>query len=144
LPVDPAVAEAHPGLAERVGQPVIVGIRPEALDDTSVEPEVPGDRVLEATVDLVESLGAELMVHVAVTGVGGVGRADGGEPGEPGGPGGDPEHWTMVAGRGGRAVARLSTRSRVRPGDAIKLAVDPSGLHLFDSTSGASLRTTET
>jgi hypothetical protein len=40
-------------------------------------------------------------------------------------------------------VARLSTRSRVRPGDAVKLAIDPSGLHLFDSTSGVSLRTTE-
>jgi multiple sugar transport system ATP-binding protein len=139
LPLDAPVVEAHPGLAERVGQRVIVGIRPEAFDDVGVEPEVPGDRVLEATVDLVESLGAELMVHVAVTGVTGVSGGDaGGEPAD------DAEHWTAVAGRGGRAVARLSTRSRVRPGDAVKLAIDPSGLHLFDSTSGVSLRTTET
>jgi multiple sugar transport system ATP-binding protein len=141
LPLDAPVVEAHPGLAERVGQRVIVGIRPEAFDDAGVEPEVPGDRVLEATVDLVESLGAELMVHVAVTGVTGVSGVSGGDAG--GEPADDAEHWTAVAGRGGRAVARLSTRSRVRPGDAVKLAIDPSGLHLFDSTSGVSLRTTE-
>jgi multiple sugar transport system ATP-binding protein len=166
LPVDPDLAAAHPDLAERVGQRVILGVRPEALDDAGVEPEVPGDRVLEATVDLVESLGAELMVHVAITGVtdvvdgpsaaaattGGAtgtevsdacetgkdGEDDAGEAGDVAG------QWTAVVDRGGRAVARLSTRSRVRPGDAVKLAVDPSGLHLFDSTSGVSLRTTGT
>jgi multiple sugar transport system ATP-binding protein len=147
LPLDPPVVEAHPSLVDRVDQRVIVGIRPEALDDAGVEPEVPGDRVLEATVDLVESLGAELMVHVAVTGVGTGGSvgsadadadADADAEAEPDGGG---EHWTTITRRGGRAVARLSTRSRVRPGDAVKLAVDPSGLHLFDSTSGASLRT---
>jgi hypothetical protein len=53
-------------------------------------------------------------------------------------------HWDAVVARGGRAVARLSTRSRVRPGDAVKLAVDPTGIHFFDSTSGVSLRTTGT
>jgi multiple sugar transport system ATP-binding protein len=134
LPVDAALAASHPGLAERLGQRVIVGVRPEALDDAGLEPDVPGDRVLEATVDLVESLGAELMVHVAVTGV-----SDAGD-----GLDDVAEHWTAVVGRAGRAVARLSTRSRVRPGDAVKLAVDPAGLHLFDATSGASLRTTGT
>jgi multiple sugar transport system ATP-binding protein len=142
LPIDAALAEAHPGLTGRVGQRVIVGIRPEAFDDAGLEPGVPGDRVLEATVDLVESLGAELMVHVAVTGLApppGAGEPD--DPGDPGDPG-SPQ-WTAVVQRGGRAVARLSTRSRVRPGDAVKLAVDPGGLHLFDSTSGVSLRTTE-
>jgi ABC-type sugar transport system ATPase subunit len=199
LPVDPALAAAHPGLADRVGQRVILGVRPEALDDAGLEPHLSGDRVLEATVDLVESLGAELVVHVAITGVGAkgatamvaddtdggdtspavaakaiqavgnvrqaavlAGEVDVGDPGvttvgageiepigdvsesavadsEP-----DGEHWPAVVGRGGRAVARLSTRSRVRPGDTVKLAVDPTGLHLFDSTSGASLRTTGT
>jgi multiple sugar transport system ATP-binding protein len=177
LPVDPTLAAAHPGLAERVGQRVILGVRPEALDDAGLEPGVPGDRVLDATVDLVESLGAELVVHVAITGVangaavsqvGGIatdgtgtdvgghaGRDVGieadsidgsGSVGESAVVAGEPDggHWPAVVGRGGRAVARLSTRSRVRPGDAVKLAVDPTGLHLFDSTSGASLRTTGT
>jgi multiple sugar transport system ATP-binding protein len=168
LPVDPALAVAHPGLAGRVGQRVILGVRPEALDDAGVETEVPGDRVLEATVDLVESLGAELMVHVVITGVADVDASSGGATvaevaeaaaaatgdavdvvddaaNEADEAAGDTAgQWSAVVGRGGRAVARLSTRSRVRPGDAVKLAVDPTGLHLFDSTSGVSLRTTVT
>ena len=37
-------------------------------------------------------------------------------------------------------VARLSTRSRLRMGDAVKLNVDPTGLHLFDPATGATLR----
>jgi multiple sugar transport system ATP-binding protein len=72
LPVDPAVLAAEPvladNLAQRVDRRVVVGIRPEALDDAGLEPAVPGDRVIEATVDLVESLGAELVVHVALVG----------------------------------------------------------------------------
>src|SRR4029450_820590 len=44
--VEPTLAAAHPGLAERVGQQVVLGVRPEALDDASLEPDVPGDRVL--------------------------------------------------------------------------------------------------
>jgi hypothetical protein len=42
--------------------------------------------------------------------------------------------------RRGRAVARLTTRSRLSPGDVVKLAVDTTRLHLFDAETGASLR----
>jgi hypothetical protein len=37
-------------------------------------------------------------------------------------------------------VARLTPKSRIRPGDVIKLAVDTEQLHLFDPVTGASLR----
>jgi multiple sugar transport system ATP-binding protein len=127
--VDDALAASHPELAELIDQPVVVGIRPEALHDASLEPGVPGDRVLEATVDLVESLGSELVVHLALTGTttteGVVGVEGNGD----------------LSSTGRSAVARLSTRSRVRIADTIKLAVDPGGLHVFDASTGASLRT---
>lgn len=109
LPVDDALLASHPALAERTGGRVVVGVRPEALEDAALEPEAPGEWVLDATVDLVESLGAELVVYAAVSGA------------------------TAVK-------ARLSTKSRVRAGDTIKLVVDPGGLHLFDPDSGESLR----
>ena len=127
LAVDEAVVAAHPGVDGMVGEPVIVGIRPEAFTDVAVEPGAPADRVIEATVDLVESLGAELVVHVAVTDPP---RADG-EPAEP---------WRQVLARKGRGVARLGTRSRLATGDVVKLAVDTAKVHLFDPTTGASLR----
>jgi multiple sugar transport system ATP-binding protein len=153
LPVDPSLLADEPGLAESLGQRiderVVVGIRPEALDDASLEPGVPGDQVVEATVDLVESLGAELLVHVALVGspAGDVsselrftphdspedlvrfdGAVDGGASLRTGN------------GSGQRVVARLGTRSRVRPGDTVKLAVNPTGLHVFDADTGAALR----
>ncbi|MGH9247467.1 MAG: ABC transporter ATP-binding protein [Acidimicrobiales bacterium] len=105
---DEAALSSFTALATHAGRSVVLGLRPEAFIDASLEPGVPGDRVVDATVDLVESLGAELLVHVSVAGV--------------------------------EAVARLAPRSRARPGDTIKLAVDTAQLHLFDPATGASLR----
>jgi multiple sugar transport system ATP-binding protein len=128
LLLDSASVSAHPALPGMVGQPVVIGIRPEGLADVAVEPGVPADRVIEATVDLVESLGAELMVHVTVS-----------DP-VPQAPDAVSDAWRQVVTRGGRAVARLSTRSRLAAGDVVKLAVDTTRLHLFDAETGASLR----
>jgi multiple sugar transport system ATP-binding protein len=66
LALDDTVVAAHPVLRSLSGRRVAVGIRPEAFADVTTEPGTPADRVLEATVDLVESLGAETMVHVAL------------------------------------------------------------------------------
>ena len=128
LALDAAVVAAHPDVGGRVGEDVVVGIRPEAFADVAVEPGAPSDRVLEVTVDLVESLGAELIVHAAVT---------------------DPPALAddasvagaQVAARKGRGVARLGTRSRPVAGEVLKLAVDTASLHLFDPITGVSLRT---
>jgi multiple sugar transport system ATP-binding protein len=127
LALDPAVVEAHPSVAGRVGEDVVVGVRPEAFADVAVEPGAPADRVLEVTVDLVESLGAELVVHAAVT--------------EPPAAAAASAAWAQVAARKGRGVARLGTRSRPVAGEVLKLAVDTASLHLFDPATGASLRT---
>ena len=129
LELDGATLAGHPALLDMVGRSVVVGIRPEGLADVALEPGVPADRVIEATVDLVESLGAELIVHVTVS-----------DP-VPSAPDAVSDAWGQVVARRGRAVARLSTRSRVSAGDVVKLAVDTSRLHLFDAETGASLRT---
>jgi multiple sugar transport system ATP-binding protein len=128
LALDPAVVAGHPDVAGRIGEDVVVGIRPEAFADVAVEPGAPADRVLEVTVDLVESLGAELVVHAAVTGPPAV--ADDASAA-----------WAQVAARKGRGVARLGTRSRPVAGEVLKLAVDTASLHLFDPATGTSLRT---
>jgi multiple sugar transport system ATP-binding protein len=127
LALDRATLAAHPDLPRLVGRPVVIGIRPEGLADVALEPGAPADRVIEATVDLVESLGAELVVHVTVS-----------DPMAPAD--GDSDAWRQVVARRGRAVARLTTRSRLSPGDVVKLAVDTTRLHLFDAETGASLR----
>lgn len=111
LGLDAGPAAEFPGLASREGRPVVVGLRPEALGDAALESDLPVDRVMEATVDLVEPLGAEIMAHVSI-------------PGRP----------------EDRMVARLGTRNRPHAGDVIKLVVDPAGLHLFDPDTGEALR----
>ncbi len=128
LALDRTTLACHPALPRMVGQTVVVGIRPEGLADVALEPGVPADRVIEATVDLVESLGAELIVHVTVA-----------DPAAPVDAASDA--WRQVVARRGRAVARLTTRSRLSAGDVVKLAVDTTRLHLFDAETGASLRT---
>ena len=69
LPIDDAIASRFEGLAGRVGTEVVVGLRPEAFADVALDPALPGERTIEAVVDLVESLGADVLIHVAVGGV---------------------------------------------------------------------------
>ncbi|HET9610059.1 MAG TPA: sn-glycerol-3-phosphate ABC transporter ATP-binding protein UgpC [Acidimicrobiales bacterium] len=121
------VVAAHPRLRGLVGRPVVAGIRPEAFDLAGAS-GAPAGAAVEATVDLVESLGAELIVHLSVAG----------PPADAVDAQGDA--WAQVVGRKGRAVARLGTRVRPAPGDVVELVVDTSGLHLFDPQTGASLR----
>jgi multiple sugar transport system ATP-binding protein len=127
LVLDPAVAAAHPGIDARVGEEVVVGIRPESFADVAVEPGAPADRVIEVTVDLVESLGSELVVHAAVTRPPVVAEDASAA-------------WRQVGHRKGRGVVRLGTRSRPVAGEVLKLSVDTAGLHLFDPVTGESLR----
>ena len=44
------------------GETVVVGIRPEDIEDASLVPEAPEDRRIQTTVDLRESLGADVVV----------------------------------------------------------------------------------
>jgi len=131
LALDDAVVAAHPGLRSLDGGRAAVGIRPEAFADVAAEPGAPADRVLEATVDLVESLGAETMVHVALTDP---------PPSPPGGGADVSPWWRQVLARGGRGVVRLGPRSGLAAGDVVKLAVDTTRVHLFDAETGLSLR----
>jgi multiple sugar transport system ATP-binding protein len=128
LVLDDEATRAFPSLDPGDHMQVVVGIRPEALTDVASEPGAPPDHVIEATVDLVESLGAELLVHVAVMPPEATSEEDGTPP------------WREALGRRGRAVARLSTRRRPTPGEVIKLAVEPLDIHLFDAETGDSLR----
>ena len=127
LLLDDDAVRRFPVLGQGSTPRVIVGIRPEAFTDVASEPGAPADHVVEATVDLVESLGAELLVHVAVT-----------EPPNAGEGAGQP--WRDAVARRGRAIARLGTKRRPTPGEVIKLAVEPADLHLFDAETGESLR----
>ena len=46
---------------------MILGIRPEDLEDAALEPDTPPDRMITGDVELTEALGSEVMVHFRST-----------------------------------------------------------------------------
>jgi multiple sugar transport system ATP-binding protein len=131
LTLDPHALEARPRLAEYEGREVVVGIRPEALEDAALADGVPPDRRLHGKVELREGLGSEIVVHLSVRARPAVTEdvrelaEDIGEelPDEPG------EDETTI-------VGRFDPHSRVQEGETAEIAVDTSALHFFDPESG--------
>ncbi len=130
LGLDAAIFQDRPGLKSHVGQSLVVGIRPEDMEDASVKPDHPSDQRLSSTVRLVESLGSEVMVHFDIDAP----IVDSGDPDAaqdlP-----SEDHTNM-----GSAVGRFSPRSSARAGDQIDIAVDTSRIHFFDPTTRLAIR----
>ena len=128
--------EARPGVVRYEGKRVILGIRPEDLEDAAIATGAPPARRLTATVDIREDMGSEVYVHfgVAAPSVRGedVKAAVGEEAIEA-----TAEH---AAREGSLFVARVDRTSPAREGDRIELAVDTSRLHLFEVETGLSIR----
>src|SRR4051794_18492838 len=57
---------ARPALAGYAGKEVVLGIRPEDLEDAALATSTPADQRLEGTTELTEALGSEIMVHFAI------------------------------------------------------------------------------
>jgi multiple sugar transport system ATP-binding protein len=122
---------AHPAIGGFEGRMVVLGVRPESLDDAAIETSSPADRRLRGTVVLTEALGSEILVHIAIEAKAALTEelreleedVDGAptESAE--------EQRTIV-------VCRFNPRSRVQVGDAAEIAVDTRSLHFFDQETG--------
>jgi multiple sugar transport system ATP-binding protein len=121
------VAEARPALQQYAGRDVIVGIRPEHLEDASLGG---GPGRLKGEVRLLEALGSEVMAHMDIAAraprteetqelAADVGKE---------GPDAAHEHAPLVG--------RFDPRSRLRPGESVEVAVDTGALHFFDPETG--------
>jgi len=121
IDIPDAVFDKRPSLRGASHLQVIVGIRPEHMDDAAVRP---GSAEISAPVSLVEALGAESMVHLNID--------------APWVDAGDPD---AVADIGDQkaAVGRFSPKSGVRAGDIARVAVDAEELHFFDPDTRTSL-----
>ncbi|CAL9363354.1 ABC transporter ATP-binding protein [Streptomyces cellulosae] len=110
---------------------VIVGLRPEAFEDTSLARDT-GGPVITATVDVLESLGSDAYVYFTAEG-GPVSTAELDELATDSG--------LADTGAGGnqQIVARLDAATRAREGQPIELRVDLSKAHVFDPKNGTNL-----
>ena len=113
------VFEKRLGLKEFDGRDVIVGIRPEDLEDASLAAEEKKGATIATTCTLTEALGSEIIVHFELDAP----RVDAGDPDAVDDLG---EH---------AAVGRFDPRSRVTIGDAMEIAINTGNLHFFDPQS---------
>jgi multiple sugar transport system ATP-binding protein len=121
---------AHPALRAYEGRTVILGIRPEDLEDVSLEPETPADRRLRGVAELREALGSELMVHFTVEGTQAALTEDVKELAQDAGHPG--EGALESKGSGALLVGRFGPRASVEEGKPVEVAVDTRSLHFFD------------
>ena len=129
------VTRARPALESYLGRRVVLGLRPESLEDAALEPDTPPGRRLEGVVVLREPLGSEIVAHFEVAAPPALTEdvrelaRDVGQEGTVRAQAEEGAAKTIV-------VGRFGPRSRARAGDVIDVAVDTRGLHFFDLESG--------
>jgi multiple sugar transport system ATP-binding protein len=109
LAIGDEVLAARPALRAYEGGEVVLGIRPEDIEDAAFTAASP-DRTLTVVCTLREALGSEVLVHFAAV---------------------DDGSTTFIA--------RVDQLTAARMGEPVQLVVDTSRLHFFEPASGAAI-----
>jgi multiple sugar transport system ATP-binding protein len=138
LALDDSTLSRHAALGTYEGRDVLLGIRPEDLDDAALANGDPRPR-LSGQVEMCEALGSEVLVHFAIAGRQAVTE----HVRELAEDVGDDRAVVQLASSARTGVAslvgRFSPRTRVGPGDRVEVTVDQRALHFFDPESGSSI-----
>jgi multiple sugar transport system ATP-binding protein len=135
LALSPQLLDRVPALRSYEGRSVILGLRPEDIADAEIATGTPGDQRITARLQLVETLGSDVVVHFPVHA---------------------PQVQTKTATErhldeevdaleldedSGTTtfVARISPRTRARIQQPLELFVDTARAHAFDPETGLSL-----
>ncbi|MBA3841531.1 MAG: sn-glycerol-3-phosphate ABC transporter ATP-binding protein UgpC [Actinobacteria bacterium] len=126
--------EQRPGLKSFEGRRVILGIRPEDLEDAALETDTPAHRTLNGKLELREALGSEIMAHFSIKGA----HAETEEMRELAKDAGAEGTEKQIGVRDDEAVivGRFGARSRIKVGEIVQAVVDTRALHFFDPESG--------
>jgi multiple sugar transport system ATP-binding protein len=125
----------RPKLQSYVGKRLVVGIRPENLEDARLEPDTPDDQKLRGVVVLREPLGSEIVAHFTVDAPPALTEdvrelaRDVGQESAVKTAATESENETVM-------VGRFGPRSRIKDGEAIDVAVETGALHFFDLETG--------
>jgi multiple sugar transport system ATP-binding protein len=132
LRIDDAMTASRPALGNFEGTRIILGIRPEDLEDAALADGAQEGRRISAVADIREDMGSEVFVHFGV--------------GAPPVRGKDVEAAVgteaveataeQARKQGSLFVARLDRHTRVREGERIELLATPERLHFFDPKTG--------
>ena len=134
LTVPAALLDAKPALRNYVGKKVVMGVRSEDMEDSSLN-QGPEDQRLKGTITLTEALGSEIVVHFSFDAE----RVETPDTKLLAKESGEQELNTL--GQGVKWVASFAPRSRVRNGDTVDISVDMERIHLFDPETSEAIRT---
>jgi multiple sugar transport system ATP-binding protein len=112
LAIDGDVLAEHPALRAYEGGDVILGIRPEDIEDAAFVADAPPERTIMTVCSLREALGSEVLVHFPL--------------------GRDVD---------ATFVARIDPQTTAREGEPLRLVVDTRRLHFFEPESGQAIYT---
>ncbi len=128
LAVPAAAFEGRPGRTAKIGSEIIVGIRPEDLEDAALVPQHPQDQRLRATVVVTEQLGSDQMVHFAMD--------------APSAKVADQDTLDTVVVSNSKAdvcIARFGARSQAQRDQTVEVAVSCDRMHFFDAVTGLAM-----
>jgi multiple sugar transport system ATP-binding protein len=133
IALDDHTLSQRPALRRYIGRPIVLGIRPEDLEDAALAGGAAQGAQLKGKVELREALGAEIMVHFTADAKPAM-TEDVKELAED--VGDDRIAEQEIKPLEASLVGRFGARSRVKPGDQVDVAVDTRQLHFFDAESG--------
>ena len=138
LPVPAEVLAQRPALDAYRGRMLILGIRPEDLEDASLVADAPAERRIRSTVDLREALGSDVLLHFNIDARPAV-TDDVVELAVDAGHAGEEAAQRMAEAGQSHVIARLNPRTRATNGDQIEIEVDTRRLHFFDPDDGSAI-----
>ena len=136
LTLDDKTLSDRPALRSLEGRSIVLGIRPEHLEDAARVQDDRSDRRLKGLIELREALGSELMVHFSIDAPPAL-TEEVQELAEDAGTtaedlqGGD-KHRAVL-------VGRFGADSQVRESQEAEVAVDTRALHFFDPETGLAI-----
>jgi multiple sugar transport system ATP-binding protein len=128
LEVDERVLLKRPGLVAFEGKRIILGVRPEDLEDAAFSGEVLAGRLLSAQVDIREDMGSEVYIHFGIAGKAVRGEDVRAAVGE--------DAAEVAEAKGNVWVARVDRDTTVQEQGKVELVVDTTRLHFFDPETG--------
>jgi multiple sugar transport system ATP-binding protein len=140
LRLAPATVDARPALGGYDGQKVVVGIRPEDMEDAAVIQDAPDDRKMTVVCDIREDMGSEVYAHFNVAGEP-VNSKEVVEALVVEAPEDEETRIAAERARGGGVsfVARVDRTTAARERSPLDLVVDVARLQFFDPDTGLAI-----
>jgi multiple sugar transport system ATP-binding protein len=132
LILPPSVLEQRPGLRNYVGKAIVLGIRPEDMEDQALSAAEDGTS-LTAVADLVEAMGSDVLVHFPLD-ISPVVTDDTKELARDLGQSASGPNRAITV-----LVGRFSPRTTVFEGQPVQVRIDTGRMHFFDPSTNAAI-----